>query len=98
MGKRTSRPHDIEQTKRVIKSWDRHSRAGRSDMVTLKNVILMLAANDGPLPSEYKDHQLEGDLRQYRECHIGGDFLLMYEIDVDVLYLVTCGTHAELFE
>lgn len=98
MGKRTSRPHDIEQTKRFIKSWDRHSRAGRSDMVALKKAILMLAANDGPLPAEYKDHQLDGDLRQYRECHIGGDFLLMYEIDGDVLYLVTCGTHAELFE
>ena len=58
-------------------------------------------AQDVPLPSNWKDHQLKGNMKQYRECHIGGysDWLLIYEKrDTDlILYLFGTGTHAELF-
>ena len=38
-------------------------------------------------------------LSKYRECHIQGDFLLIYEKHNDVLLLVmvNIGTHHELF-
>jgi len=57
-------------------------------------------AQDIPLPVNWKDHQLKGNLQQYRECHIGGsgDWLLIYEkrkTDM-ILYLVATGTHREL--
>jgi mRNA interferase YafQ len=57
-------------------------------------------ASDIPLPANWKDHQLKGNLKRFRECHIGGagDWLLMYEKrDKDmILYLVGTGTHVEL--
>ena len=29
-------------------------------------------AMDIPLPANWKDHQLKGSLKRYRECHISG--------------------------
>ena len=42
---------------------------------------MLLIANDGPLPPEWLDHPLMGDWVGHRECHIGGDFLLIYRLD-----------------
>jgi len=50
------------------------------DMSLLKWGIEQLAA-DIPLPPDWRDHQLKGELKDFRECHIGGsgDWLLLYE-------------------
>ena len=57
-------------------------------------------AQDIPLPTNWRDHQLKGNLKHYRECHIGGagDWLLIYEKREKelILYLIGTGTHAEL--
>lgn len=53
-----------------------------------------------PLEKRYKDHELRGRYKGFRECHIQPDWLLVYfvEDDVLVLTLVDTGTHADLFE
>jgi mRNA interferase YafQ len=68
-------------------------------MRQLKEVMLLLIANDGPLSAEWRDHELSGDWAGHRECHVGGDFLLIYRLkdDGDVIF-VRAGTHSELFE
>jgi mRNA interferase YafQ len=71
-------------------------------MRQLKEAMLLLIANDGPLPAEWLDHPLTGDWADHRECHIGGDFLLIYRLSgsgasEDVIF-VRAGTHADLFE
>ena len=70
-------------------------------MNRLKQVMLMLIANDGPLGPEWSDHPLKGDWAGHRECHVGGDFLLAYKIDDEgrsgQVIFVRAGTHAELF-
>ena len=43
----------------------------------LKNPMLLLVENNGPLPPEWLDHPLTGDWLGHRECHVGGDFLLI---------------------
>ena len=43
----------------------------------LKNAMLLLVENNGPLPHEWLDHPLTGDWLGHRECHVGGDFLLI---------------------
>ncbi|WP_231409965.1 type II toxin-antitoxin system YafQ family toxin [Ralstonia solanacearum] len=68
------------------------------NMKHLKDVMMLLIANDAPLPPEYLDHPLSGQLAHCRECHIGGDFLLMYRIERDTVIFVRAGTHADLFE
>ena len=59
--------------------------------------MLALIANDAPLGPEWLDHPLKGEWAGYRECHIGGDFLLIYKLDADLIIFVRTGTHADLF-
>ena len=56
-------------------------------------------ATDAPLGPEWKDHPLKGELARFRECHVGGDFLLMYELDekANAIVFVRAGTHSDLF-
>ncbi|MDP3265740.1 MAG: type II toxin-antitoxin system YafQ family toxin [Sulfuricurvum sp.] len=49
------------------------------------------------LPPEAKDHALKGDWKGFRECHLGGDTLLVYTIDSDTIILARIGTHSQLF-
>ncbi|MCM1225072.1 MAG: type II toxin-antitoxin system YafQ family toxin [Lachnospiraceae bacterium] len=67
------------------------------DMNKLVLVLSMLSSGH-PLPKQYRDHQLTGNLRDFRECHIEPDWLLMYQIFEDALILsaTATGTHADL--
>jgi len=57
-------------------------------------------AQDVPLPLDWKNHQLKGNMKRFRGCHIGGagDWLLVYEKRSTgmVLYLLGTGSHAEI--
>ena len=55
--------------------------------------------NERPLDEKYRDHNLEGDRKGFRECHINPDWLLIYKIDNNdlILTLVRTGTHSDLF-
>src|SRR5690349_2932518 len=94
--KRSALPLKSDYSKEFKKDWKSLSRSGRYDMNTLKEAMIKLIANDGPLGPEWKDHPLQGQLEGYRECHIGGDFLLMYQIDDETVFFVRAGTHSEL--
>ena len=101
--KRSLRPRASEYAKAFNKDWQRLSATGRYDMRKLKSVMLLLIANDGPLGAEWKDHPLRGDWAGYRECHVGGDFLLIYQVDDKVgksggVVFERIGTHADLFD
>jgi len=61
--------------------------------------MALLIANEGPLSAEWSDHPLKGDWAGFRECHAGGDLLLIYKLaEEDSVLFVRAGTHAELFE
>ena len=79
--KRTSLPRASDYTREFQKDWQRLSHSGRYDMNGLKEAMLLLVANNGPLPPEWLDHPLTGDWLGHRECHVGGDFLLIYRLD-----------------
>ena len=70
--KRTAFPRSSDYTKSFQSDWERLSRSGRFDMNRLKEAMLLLIANNGPLEPEWRDHSLEGDRDGYRECHVGG--------------------------
>jgi mRNA interferase YafQ len=100
--KRARLPRVSDYTKSFIKDWERLSHSGRYDMKRLKEVMLLLIANEEPLGPEWLDHPLGGDWEGHRECHVGGDFLLAYKLDisgkVEQIIFVRTGTHADLFE
>ena len=54
-------------------------------------------ANGERLAPKFRDHDLGGNWKGARECHIGPDWLLVYEIRKNVLVLNRVGTHSELF-
>lgn len=95
--KRASLPRTADFTKSFLKDWQRLTHSGRYDMVRLKEAMVLLIANDAPLGPQWLDHALKGDWADHRECHIGGDFLLIYQVDNNAINFVRAGTHSELF-
>ncbi|BCJ00103.1 addiction module toxin [Helicobacter pylori] len=66
------------------------------DLKLLYKVVENLA-KEQPLDPKYKDHPLKGTLKDFRECHIKSDTLLVYLVQGDELILVRLGSHSELF-
>jgi mRNA interferase YafQ len=68
-------------------------------MQRLKQAMMLLIANEQPLGAQWKDHPLKGPWGGYRECHIGGDFLLVYKLTDDdgSIIFTAAGTHSDLF-
>lgn len=68
------------------------------DLQLLERVVNRLAALE-PLPQQNHDHDLGGRYAGFRECHIQPDWLLIYRIDHDELFLFLSrtGTHSDLF-
>jgi mRNA interferase YafQ len=95
------RPKRSGHTRKFRQDGKRLQRSGRYPMEELKAVMRLLIENAGPLPPEYVDHSLQGDWRDYRDCHIRGDWLLIYRInkatDGEEIVFVRTGTHSELF-
>ena len=69
------------------------------DISKLEIVLDILLSGD-ELPAKYKDHQLRGEFRDFRECHIEPNWLLIYSIDRDEITLIVSrtGTHSDLLE
>jgi len=98
VNKRSKIPRAVEYTKAFMKSWERYNRSGRYNMNDVVTVMELIFANK-LLPAEYLDHELKGNWMGTRELHVGGDFLLLYNIDEkqNIVVFVDLGTHSELF-
>ena len=59
--------------------------------------IVNLLINDLPLPERARRHRLMGDFAGYWECHIAGNWLLVWTEDAETIYLERTGTHADIF-
>ncbi len=95
--KRAALPRRADFTRQFGKDWEKLTHSGKQDMQRLKEAMLLLIANDGPLPAEWLDHELSGEWADHRECHAKGDLLLIYRLDSDSVIFVRAGTHSELF-
>ena len=88
---------EIKPTSQFRKDLKRMQRRG-CDMALLTEVLRNLAAGEA-LPEKNRDHALSGSFAGCRECHITPDWLLIYEIEQDmlILYLMRTGSHSDLF-
>lgn len=68
------------------------------DLEHLRTAINTLASGQ-ELEDKYRDHDLHGNYRGFRECHVAPDWLLIYRIDGNALelFLFRTGTHSDLF-
>ena len=90
----------VKHTKRFRRDYAKMKRSGRK-IEKLENLMDMLI--DGKvLPAKYKDHALQGEWKPIRDCHIEGDWILLYEIGADeddnewIVFHAT-DTHENLF-
>lgn len=69
------------------------------DLELLNTVVDTLATRQ-PLEEKHRDHPLNGDYAGFRECHIQPDWLLIYRVDDEALFLLLSrtGSHSDLFQ
>ena len=82
-------PLRISFTKTFLKAYKRCKSSGRYNLNKVKDALDMLASRQN-LPPSYRDHELIGNWCGYRECHLGGDFLLFIELKTIILSLLLC--------
>ena len=62
----------------------------------LQEVIQSLVDNK-KLDVRYDDHKLKGVYKNYRECHLKPNWLLIYKKNKTSIILSRTGSHSELF-
>ncbi len=77
---------DYKRIKKQIKDPDK-----------LKIVIEKLATGR-KLEPKYRNHQLSGNWKGHRDCHIESDWILIYRTTADELFLERTGSHSQLFK
>ncbi len=73
----------------------------RNNPVKVKKLMTVLRwlQDERPIPSEYKPHVLSDDYAGCMECHIEGDFLLVwFDPQTNQIDLIRLGSHSELFK
>lgn len=90
----------IERTNAFRRDYKREQRGQqRRDLEAVLSSVISLLIEDKPLAERNRDHALAGEWRDFRECHLKPDLLLIYrKVNADILQLVRLGSHSELFE
>lgn len=89
---------EVFQTSQFKKDLKRQRRRNK-DLSKLKRVVEYLIVGE-PLPAKYRDHTLVGNWQGSRDCHIEGDWVLIYRVDGAgaILFLERTRTHSDLFK
>ena len=81
---------DIIQTTQFKRDYKRLVKQGK-DMNLLKPVITTLQEQK-PLDKKYRDHPLHSNWAGFRDCHIEGDWVLIYKTNESALTLILSRT------
>ena len=84
----------LKTTTRFEKDYKKALKSGR-DLVRLKRVMTWIASEQ-ELPEELRDHKLVGNYQGRRECHLAGDWSLIYKLEGDTVIFERTGSHSEL--
>ena len=87
---------NLFRTKTFKKEYAKVKMSDTQYIKYLKYLVMLLEENE--LPTESRDHSLNGEYIGFREFHIGGDLLVIYVIKDDILRLTRIGTHSQLFK
>jgi mRNA interferase YafQ len=86
---------NIHYTTQFKKDYKRLKKQNK-DLSKLKIVIEKLVTGQ-LLETNYRDHQLSGNWKGHRDCHIEPDWILIYRINSEDLFLERTGSHSDLF-
>ena len=85
----------IFQTSQFKRDFKRIKKRGK-DLNKFKEVVSILAKSEA-LADRHHDHALIGEWSGSRDCHIEPDWLLIYRVEGDSLFLERTGSHSDLF-
>ena len=86
----------IERTTQFKKDFKRY-RNNPDKVAELMEVVRMLQ-KEQPLPKKMRPHMLTGNYEGCMECHIEGDYLLIWiDASADIIRLLRLGSHSALF-
>lgn len=88
----------IERTNQFKRDYKRELKGRYGASLDEEFVRLLTAlAQDDMLDPRYRDHSLTGAWKDFRDCHVRPDLVLVYQKpDDDTLRLVRLGSHSEL--
>jgi mRNA interferase YafQ len=91
----------IEHTNKFKRDYKREvkgkSRAYVQELDAALASVVQVLRTDGTLDQRYYDHPLSGKWKDYRDCHIKPDLVLIYcKWAPDTLTLIRLGSHSEL--
>jgi len=88
----------IERTKAFKRDYQRAVATPKHrDLDNLLPAVLTLLANDTSLPAKYVDHPLRGQWKDFRDCHVKPDLVMIYgKVGSEVLQLVRLASHGQL--
>lgn len=88
----------IERTTAFKRDFKREAKGRHRSILDteLRRMIVALASNEA-LEPRHRDHALSNDWKDYRDCHVKPDLVLIYRlIGDDRLILARLGSHSEL--
>lgn len=88
----------IERTNQLKRDYKRELKGQhRATLEEDFREILKLLVTDQPLPERYHVHALTGNRKEFRDCHIKPDLVLIYQKPDDKrIVLARLGSHSEL--
>lgn len=86
----------VARTNRFKKDYKLAVKRGKN-VQKLLQIIEHLAKGE-KLEPKFRDHALQGEYQDCRECHVETDWLLIYMTTPNDLTVIRSGTHADLFE
>ena len=86
----------IRRTNQFKKDYKLAIKRGK-EIKKLDSVLVRLAKSE-KLEEKFRDHMLLGKYQNRRECHIEGDWLLIYKMERNEIIFERTGSHSDLFE
>jgi mRNA interferase YafQ len=83
-------------TKQFVRDLKRCQRRGKN--LDKFKILVRTLPSGVPLDPIHRDHKLSGNNVGRRDCHIEADWLLIYRVEADTLFLERMGTHSDLFK
>ena len=90
------RPFYTRQFRKDVKKIE---KSGDRNIEKLKTIISVLVKGN-KLDRQYRDHELIGNYRNRRECHIEPDWLLVYKMNREekIIIFERTGSHTDIFD
>lgn len=94
-----SKPLKVSYSKQFVRDLNLAKRHPNVLIGTKYITAIHCLLNRLPLPESYQDHALSGEWKGYRDCHIQGDLVLIYQYvihdEFDELKFARLNTHSQ---